>query len=105
MFVPVNLPSVKPYPGDYIRYTDEHGNQVGCGILTKTVVHKRKPLTESYYVLYNKSTKSYWRVYCHRYNFFVMRHRTKNDKFGDYLRSVVSSDSLQQTDTRFGGIL
>lgn len=93
-FVPVNENS-KPLPGDYLKYNDEYGEMKGCGILVKTVIDKRRPLTESYYLLLNRRTQTMWKVRCHRYNFTFLRHKThgssesEGEGLGAYLRSLI----------------
>lgn len=79
----------KPLPGDYLRYMDDWDKPKGGGILVKTIVDPNKPLTGSYYVLLNKERQLRWKVPCHRYTFYLMRHRTKDAALGDYVRSLV----------------
>jgi hypothetical protein len=92
-FIPVDQNNT-PLPGDYLKYKDEHGELKGCGILVKTVIDKRRPLTESYYLLLNRRNGKMWKIRCHRYTFIFMRHKThggssNSDSLGDYLRSLI----------------
>lgn len=84
----------EPLPGDYLRYYDLRDNLVGSGVIIKVVIHNRRPLTESHYLLKNMTTKRSWKVHFDRYSKFeFMRHKTKNRAFGDYLRSLLNNDS------------
>jgi hypothetical protein len=83
----------EPLPGDYLRYYDDWGNVKNSGVIIKVFVHEKKPLTESYYLLKNMTTQRSWKVYSDRYKMEFMRHRTRNSRFGDYLRSLVPPNS------------
>lgn len=80
-----------PLPGDYIRYADRFGQPKGRGILLKHVLDKRRPLTESYYLLKNAQSGRIWKVYCDRFTFTFMRHRTKNAALSDWIRGLSMS--------------
>ena len=88
MFVPIT-DTEKPLPGDYIQYRDAWGNAKGSGILLKHVIDKKKPLTESYYLLKNASTGQIWKAYCDRYDYYFMRHKPRNSDLGQYIRGLL----------------
>lgn len=84
-----------PLPGDYIKYIDRWGKPIGSGVLLKTIINERKPLTESYYVLKNMSKNKTWRIRCDQYEIWFMRHRPRNCRLADYLRELVSNEEKE----------
>lgn len=59
-----------PNKGDYLKYMDEWGRVVGCGVMVCKVVNPVYPRTKSYYVLKNIHSRATWKVCCRRYTFY-----------------------------------
>lgn len=75
----VLLTNQKLYPGDFIKYYDETNSRAGFGAFVEKYTDELRPLTRSYYKLINIKTKQIWKVYCHRYTFYILPHvDTKN---------------------------
>jgi hypothetical protein len=83
-------------PGDYLKYVDEWGKVIGCGVLLKVIVSAAFPRTKSYYVLKNIQTQSTWKVLCGRYQFYVKPaqngHIARNIRFREALLNMVNDN-------------
>lgn len=84
--------NIKIFKGDFIKYTNEWGENIGYGVLVKKVIDPIKPLTESFYILKNINTNKYWKVKCNRYKFF----KKSRNSYDSDIRSLFYSNSLFQ---------
>ena len=94
------LEDQKIYPGDFLKYYDENNVRIGFGAYVSKYTDELRPLTRSYYTLINIKTKQKWKVYCHRYKFYILSHLDTNSS-SDMARLFKLSAELSNIKTNY----
>ena len=82
----------KVYPGDYILYTNMHGEKVGYGVFVKYLENKNFPLTKRKMLLKNTKSNKYWSINIINYLIYFKEHVPPNNdsKMNDIIKIILS---------------